>query len=177
MRHVTIVLTILASASCDRQEEPKFGKTPDGYRVTYTLDGHYPPAEILSEYDSAVVRAGDHLARYGLPFSTVQAMAWSTDHYVMPGYKFRVPGSPTGWASGLLSGSRIVVAWDTKGSLDGTPHAPVLGHELGHIYYGPAFEHTWTPPVVAFRTRDGSPLPPMWVGECSYGEVLDGLAR
>lgn len=149
--------------------------------------------EVDSRLDLAVDRAVAHLAIYGTPEALVRATARGYKYVGFDAARFKADASPTGWASGMYSGPSHPIAlafWSRAKGNDVPPDAPpwtayqwpqrpdpawdwgveppafpALGHEIGHAIWGAAFEHGWTPPVVAgfsiLAVKN-------WEGDCAY---------
>lgn len=157
------------------------------------VDALYSLNDILDSFDMAVERAKTHLAKYGVAPQTVESYAKSCKHIGIDGARFKIDASPTGYASGAyyVGHQRIVLAFWTRASGNVVPpdapawtvyswpqrpdpaydwgveppSFPALGHEIGHAIFGGAFEHGWTPPVVAgFSVL----AVPNWEGHCAY---------
>lgn len=161
------------------------GAVPDWY----SLSG------IGSLFDGSVEDAVLYLGKYGAAPELVRSVTAQHRNVGFDAARFAIRASGTGWASGayiaqkrqilLAFWTRVkgdvvpadapawtVYSWPTRPSpaydWGEIPKAfPALGHEIGHALYGPAFEHGWTPPVVAgaalaaFGTTS-------WEGDCAY---------
>ncbi len=165
---------IILLAGCREERERDFVLTPQGYSVEFAGYGGEPVApieEIYAEFDKAVVKAAGELYRYGVDQTTTESIAHGTGFVLIDAIRFQVPDGR--WATGANFGKEIWVAMHRR--ISGTEfHAnalpwtcfihssgeyrygiytpgdcfPALGHEIGHTIFGPAFEHTYFPPVV-----------------------------
>ena len=154
------------------EEEIDFARTPEGYAVHFTgISGTYTQDELLKEFDGAVIRAAGELYRYGVDPLTTEAVAHGAGYVIFDHIRFQVPDGR--WAAGANFGKEIHLALHRRYSANAYPpealpwtcfiHSsgehrygiwnpndtyPALGHELGHTIFGPAFEHTYFPPIV-----------------------------
>ncbi len=162
---------------CQEDKERSYDLSPAGYSVAFAGYGGAPVAEVPELYrlfDEAVTRAAGELYRYGVDPASTEAVARGTGFLLIDHIRFQVPDGR--WATGANFGKEIWVALHRRQSLPpGSPfpsdalpwtcliHSsgetrfgvwtpsdtyPALGHEIGHTIFGPAFEHTYFPPVV-----------------------------
>lgn len=122
------------------------------------------------EFDQAVADSKAYLWRYGIEPSDVDAALGRVTTSVVDHFLILTSASPTGAAAGIYwDGVRAIqlALYTRQRNVTGPPHThytwpttgethsgilpapcPALGHELGHYFFGGAFEHGWTPPIV-----------------------------